>query len=98
MLLLFAAALLLSEVVSQSINFFDRGSGVYRFGAQQMAIRIAQTARVLNRLSAMEHHAVAGELNDPTFNIGLSRRPVALADRFAEYDRYEKALTPLIKY
>ena len=44
-LLVLAAGLLLAEVTSQTLNFFDRGSGVYRLAAQQTARRIAESAR-----------------------------------------------------
>ena len=48
--LVLAAGLLLAQLASLLVNLFDRGSSVYRLSAQQIAIRIAHTARALNRL------------------------------------------------
>ena len=51
-LLVLASGLVLAELASQTVNFFDRGSGVYRLGAQETARHIAESARILNRLPA----------------------------------------------
>jgi signal transduction histidine kinase len=98
MLLVLAAGLLLAEIASQVVNFFDRGSGVYRLGAQQIALRIAQAARILNRLPPAQEAAVIEELNGPTFSVILSSAPIEVAEGYAEHDRYERALAALIRY
>lgn len=97
-LLVMAAWLALGEIASQVVNFFDRGSGVYRLGAQQTALRIAQSARILNRLPPAERGAVINEMNGPSFSVVLSRAPLDVAKGFAEHDRYERALSALIKH
>ncbi|MGE5669309.1 MAG: ATP-binding protein [Betaproteobacteria bacterium] len=97
-LLVMAAWLALGEIASQVANFFDRGSGVYRLGAQQTALRIAQSARILNRLPPVERAAVIDEMNGPSFSVALSRAPLHIAKGFAEHDRYERALSALIKH
>lgn len=96
-MLVLAAGLVLGEIASQVVNFFDRGSGVYRLGAQQTALRIAQTARILNRLPAAQRGSVIEEMNGPSFNVALRDAPVDVKGGFAEHNRYEKALAALIK-
>ena len=96
-LLVLVTGLMLAEIASQAVNFFDRGSGVYRLGAQQTALRIAQSARILNRLNPAQRGAVIEEMNGPTFNVALSRTPVDVGKGFAEHDRYERAFSALIK-
>jgi len=96
-LLVLVAGLMLAEIASQVVNFFDRGSGVYRLGAQQTALRIAQSARILNRLTPMQRNAVVEEMNGPNFSVLLSDAPVAVGKGYAEHDRYERALGTLIQ-
>ena len=96
-LLVLAMGLMLTEIASQLLNFFDRGSGVYRLGAQQTALRIAQSARILNRLTPAQRGEVIDEMNGPNFSVVLSRAPVVVGKGFAEHDRYEKALGTLIQ-
>jgi hypothetical protein len=48
--LVLAACLLLSQSASLLVNFFDRGSSMYRLNSEQMAQRIARSASLLNRL------------------------------------------------
>ena len=57
-LLVLITGMILAELASQVVNFFDRGSGVYRLGAQQTALRIAQSARILNRLARAQRGAI----------------------------------------
>ena len=97
-LLVLVTALILAEIASQVVNIFDRGGGVYRLAAQQTALRIAQATRILNRLPATQRHAVIEEMNGPSFNVGLSASPVAVGGGFAEHNRYEQALSSLIKF
>jgi signal transduction histidine kinase len=96
-LLVLVAGLVLAELVSQVVNFFDRGSSVYRLGAQQTALRIAQSARILNRLSPAQRGAVIDEMNEPSFSVLLTAAPVSVGKGFAEHGRYERALSELIK-
>lgn len=96
-LLVLVTGMMLAEIASQVVNFFDRGSGVYRLGAQQMALRIAQSARILNRLTPAQRGAVIDEMNGPSFSVVLSSTPVDVGKGFAEHDRYERALSALIK-
>ncbi|MBE0624722.1 MAG: HAMP domain-containing protein [Burkholderiales bacterium] len=96
-LLVLVAGLMLAEIASQVVNFFDRGSGVYRLGAQQTALRIAQSARILNRLTPVQRDAVVEEMNGPNFSVILSAAPVTVRKGFAEHDRYEQALGTLIQ-
>jgi len=90
-LLILAAGLLLAQGVSLVMNLFDRGSSVYRLASYQIAARIAQTARILNRLPPGERHLVVEELDGRHLRVALSRGPVAVADGYEEHDRYEKA-------
>ena len=57
-----AACLVLSQLASLTVNFFDRGSSMYRLNSEQMAQRIARTASLLNRLPKEERSTVAQEL------------------------------------
>ncbi|MBI4294237.1 MAG: HAMP domain-containing protein [Betaproteobacteria bacterium] len=97
-LLVLSAGLVFAEVASQVLNFFDRGSGVYRLTAQQTALRIAQSARILNRLAPQERDAVINEMVGPDFGVVLSKVPISLGQGFAEHDRYERALAALITF
>jgi signal transduction histidine kinase len=97
-LLVLVTGLMLTEIVSQAVNFVDRGGGVYRLGAQQTALRIAQSARILNRLPSWEREAVIEEMNGPSFIVVLGGVPVDVEKGFAEHDRYEQALSALIKH
>lgn len=98
MLLVLLAGLTLAEITAQVVNFFDRGSGVYRLGAQQTALRIAQSARILNRLPAAQRNTVVEEMNGANFSVVLAKAPIDVGKGFAEHDRYEKVLAGLIKY
>jgi signal transduction histidine kinase len=96
-LLVLVAGLVLAELVSQVVNFFDRGSSVYRLGSQQTALRIAQSARILNRLPPARRGAVIDEVSGPSFSVLLTAAPVSVGKGFAEHGRYERALAELIK-
>ena len=96
-LLVLVAGLVLAELASQVVNFFDRGSGVYRLGAQQTALRVAQSARILNRLAPAQRGAVIDEMNGPNFSVVLGSSMVDVGKGFAEHDRYERALAALVR-
>jgi signal transduction histidine kinase len=90
-LLILAAGLLLAQAASVVMNLFDRGSSVYRLAAYQIATRIAQSARILNRLPSAERNLVVEELDGRHLRVALSREPVAIERGYEEHDRYEKA-------
>lgn len=90
-LLVLAAGLLVAQVASVVLNLFDRGSSVYRLAALQIASRIAQTARILNRLPPAERPKVVREIDGRHLRVALSEGPVAVTRGFEEHDRYENA-------
>lgn len=95
-LLVVAAGLVLGEIASIAVNLFDRGGSVYRLGAQQLALRIAETARILNRLPPAERAMVAEEVNSSTLRLTLSRERIN-ADRDNEFAEYEAAFATQIQ-
>lgn len=97
-LLVLVAGLVFAELASQVVNFFDRGSGVYRLGAQQTALRIAQFARILDRLPADQRGPIIDEMNGSTFSVVMSSAPVPIGKGFAEHSRYERSLAALIRH
>jgi signal transduction histidine kinase len=90
-LLILAAGLLLAQGASVVLNLFDRGSSVYRLASYQIAARIAQTARILNRLPPQERRLVVEELDGRHLRVALSREPLSIAGGYEEHDRYERA-------
>jgi signal transduction histidine kinase len=92
-LLVLAAGLVLAQLGSMAIHLFDRGSSVYRLASLQIATRIAQTARILNRLPAGEREKVVQEISGPHLRLALSERPVVVASGFTEHDPYEQQFT-----
>ena len=96
-LLVLAAGLLLAQLASLLVNLFDRSSSVYRIASRQVALRIAETARVLNRLPTAERQAVIEEINGRDLNVALARRPIDVAKGYPELDRYEQAFAASIQ-
>jgi signal transduction histidine kinase len=92
-LLVLAAGLLVAQLGSIAINLFDRGSSVYRLASFQIAARIAQTARILNRLPAAERGKVVEEISGGDLRLALSTRPIPVATGFSEHDPYEAEFT-----
>ncbi|TAK88375.1 MAG: HAMP domain-containing protein [Betaproteobacteria bacterium] len=90
-LLILAAGLFLAQAASVAMNLLDRGSSVYRLAAYQIAARIAQTARILDRLPPEERRLVVEELDGRHLRVALSREAVSVAGGYEEHDRYEKA-------
>jgi signal transduction histidine kinase len=88
-LLVLAAGLLLAQLGSALIHLLDRGSSVYRLAELQIARRIAQNARILDRLPAAERHKVVEEVAGRHLRVSLSGRPVAVESGFSEHDPYE---------
>jgi signal transduction histidine kinase len=92
-LLVLAAGLVLVQVGSVAIHLFDRGSSVYRLASLQIAARVGQAVRILDRLPAAERHKVVEEISGPHLRVALAERRVAVANGFAEHDPYEARFT-----
>ena len=90
-LLALAAGLLLAQLGSIALNLVDRGSSVYRLASFQIAARIAQTARILNRLPPSERELIAREINGQHLRVALHPKAVDVGVGFEEHDPYEKA-------
>ncbi len=95
--LVLAIGLLLAQLASLVVNLFDRGSAVYRLSAQQVAIRIAHTARVLNRLAPAARNTLVDELAGTDLQILLSTQPVKVTKGYAELDVYEAAFARAVR-
>jgi signal transduction histidine kinase len=96
-LLVLAAGLLLAQVASQALNLVDRGSSVYRLASYQVAARIAQAARILNRLPADERVALVEEIRGPHLAVTLRGSPEPVPAGFEEHDRYEQAFAESLR-
>jgi signal transduction histidine kinase len=96
-LLVLAAGLLLAQLASLLVNLMDRSSSVYLLASQQAALRIAETARVLNRLPAAGRQAVIEEVNGSDLRVAIANRPIKVAAGYAELDRYEQAFAASIQ-
>lgn len=96
-LLVVAAGLVLAQIASIAVNLFDRGGSVYRLGAQQLALRIAETARILNRLPPPERAKVAEEVNSSSLRLTLSREPFKADRDYDEFAEYEAAFASQIQ-
>ena len=95
--LVLAACLLLSQAASLLVNFFDRGSSMYRLNAEQLAERIARAASLLNRLPQDERVGVAQELGGRDFRIEFAAHPIEIEGGFIELDAYEKNFASTIQ-
>ena len=96
-LLVLVVGLLLAQLASQAVNLFDRGSSVYRLTAFQLASRIAQAARMLNRLPAEGRAAVVQEINDPHLAVTLRARPLTPPQGDEQFDPYEQAFAASLR-
>ena len=98
MVLVLAASLLLSQGASLLVNFFDRGSSIYRLNAEQMVNRIARTASLINRLPQNARQAVVAELGAKSdFRVQLVNQPIEIESGFAELNQYEKNFAASIR-
>lgn len=88
-LLVLAVGLLLAQAASVVLNLFDRGSAVYRLTATQIAARIAQNARILNRLPPGDRHHVLEAVDGRHLRVYLTERLEPLTKGYAEHDPYE---------
>ncbi len=96
-LLVLAAGLLVAQLASVALNLFDRGSSVYRLAAFQIASRIAQTARILNRLPPDMREAVSREIDGRHLRVSLASRPIAMEAGLAAHDVYEAAFAAALQ-
>ncbi len=95
--LLLGGFLLMSQAAAFVVNFFDRGSSLYRLNADQMAQRIGRTAQLLNRLPRDERGVVIQELGGRDFRIELTSRPIEIEGGLVELDSYEQAFSASIR-
>ena len=92
-MLVLIAGLIVLQLGSVAIHLFDRGSSVYRLASLQIAGQVAQIARILNRLPAIEREKVVQEVGSAHLRATLRKQPVAVASGFTEHDRYEAEFT-----
>jgi signal transduction histidine kinase len=90
-LLVLAAGLLVAQAATLVLNFFDRGSSVYRLAAYQITARIAQTARILSGLPPSQRGKVARQIHGQHLRVELSDRIVPVQRGFEEHDPYERS-------
>ena len=88
-LLALAAGLALAQLGSAAIHLFDRGSSVYRLASLQIAARIGQTARILDRLPPAERHKVVEEISGRHLRVSLPSGRSRWRTAFPS-DRYER--------
>jgi signal transduction histidine kinase len=88
-LLVLAAGLLLAQAASVVLNLFDRASAVYRLTTTQIAARIAQNARILNRLPPADRRHVLEAVDGRHLRVYLTARLEPLGKGYAEHDPYE---------
>ncbi|MGH8736794.1 MAG: ATP-binding protein [Burkholderiales bacterium] len=96
-LLVLGAGLLLAQAASVVVNLFDRGASVYRLASQQMAARIAGTARVLNRLGPAERNSVIDAMNGRDLSVSLGAHRLTVTKGYDELNRYERAFAAAIQ-
>jgi signal transduction histidine kinase len=96
-LLVLAVGLILAQAASVLLNLFDRGSSVYQLAAVQIAARIAQNARILNRLPPSERPKVIESIDGRHLRVYLSQLPVASSAALEEHGRYERAFLDLVR-
>jgi signal transduction histidine kinase len=96
-LLVLAAGLLAAQAATLVLNFFDRGSSVYRLAAYQITARIAQTARILSSLPAAQRGSVAQQIRGQHLRVELSERMIPVQRGYAEHDPYEKTFSSALQ-
>jgi signal transduction histidine kinase len=96
-LVVLAAGLLVAQAATLVLNFFDRGSSVYRLAAYQITARIAQAARILSSLPASQRGSVARQIRGQHLRVELSDRMVPVQRGFAEHDPYERTFTEALQ-
>jgi len=96
-LLVLAAGLLAAQAATLVLNFFDRGSSVYRLAAYQITARIAQTARILSNLPLDQRGSVARQIRGQHLRVELSEKMIPVQRGFAEHDPYERTFTAALQ-
>ncbi|MGQ0544199.1 MAG: ATP-binding protein [Betaproteobacteria bacterium] len=96
-LLVLAVGLLLAQAAGATLNLLDRGKAVYRLAATQIAARIAQNARILNRLPPGERRHVLESVDGQHLRVYLSDGFTALREGYTEHDRYEAAFRDTLR-
>jgi len=96
-LLVLAVGLLVAQAASVLLNLFDRGGSFYRLAAVQIAARIAQNSRILNRLPPAERSKVIESIDGRHLRVYLSERQVPMTKAFEEHDRYERAFVATLR-
>src|SRR5512135_2664160 len=89
-MLVLGAGLLLAQLATMLINVMDRGGAVYRLASEQVAIRIAEAAKLLNRVPAADRAWVLEELNNRDLRILLSAKPIVVPQGPDELNHYER--------
>ena len=70
---------------------------MYRLASLQITTRIAQTARILNRLPPEHRHKVVDEIRGRNVRVALSERAVSVERGFSEHDPYERRFTEALR-
>jgi len=96
-MLVLGAGLLLAQLATVLINVLDRGGAVYRLGSQQVAIRMAEAAKLLSRVPASDRAWVLEELNSRDLRIVLSARPIVVPRGPEELNSYERAFAESVQ-
>jgi signal transduction histidine kinase len=96
-MLVLAAGLLLAQLATVLINVMDRGSAVYRLASQQVAIRIAEAAKILNRVPAADRTWILEALSSRDLRILLSAKPVVVPQGPEELNPYERSFAASVQ-
>jgi signal transduction histidine kinase len=96
-LLVLAAGLLVAQAATLVLNFFDRGSSVYRLAAYQITARIAQTARILSGLPPAHRGNVARQIRGQHLRVELSERMIPVQRGSEEHDPYERTFAAALQ-
>jgi signal transduction histidine kinase len=96
-MLVLAAGLLLAQLATVLINVMDRGSAVYRLASQQVAIRIAEVAKILNRVPAADRTWILEELSSRDLRVLLAAKPVVVPQGPEELNPYERSFAASVQ-
>jgi len=96
-MLVLGAGLLLAQLATVLINVMDRGSAVYRLASQQVAIRIAEAAKLLNRMPSADRTWVLEEMNSRDLRILLSAKPIVVPRGPDELNPYERTFAASVE-
>jgi signal transduction histidine kinase len=96
-MLVLAAGLLLAQLATVLINVMDRGSAVYRLASQQVAIRIAEAAKILNRVPAADRTWIPEELSSRDLRVLLAAKPIVVPQGPEELNPYERSFAASVQ-